>query len=68
MENLGSLVFKLWDLEARKIACNHGLFFNEDKIHKKPVKKVEIRRVIFQEDGHVHKHAQVDGQIQVPQG
>ena len=44
--------FRLWDLEARKIVCSHSVFFNEEKMHKKPVKIVEVRRVIFQEDGH----------------
>ena len=46
--------FKLWDLEARKIVCNNEIFFNEKKMHKKPIKIVEIYRVVFQEDGHVH--------------
>ena len=31
---------------------SHSVFFNEEKMHKKPVKIVEVRRVIFQEDGH----------------
>ena len=34
------------------IVCNHSVFFNEEKMHKKPIKTVEVRRVIFQEDGH----------------
>ena len=37
-----------------KIVRNHDLFFNEEKMHKKPVKAMEIIRVIFQKDGHVH--------------
>ena len=30
------------------------MYFNEEKMHKKPIKVVEICRVVFQEDGHVH--------------
>ena len=37
--------------EARKIVRSHDVFFNEEKMHKKPVQTVEIRRVVFQEDG-----------------
>ena len=37
---------------------NHSVFFNEEKMHKKPVKTVEVRRVIFQEDGHENVGAQ----------
>ena len=31
------------------------MYFNEDKMHKKPIKIVEICKVVFQEDGQVHK-------------
>ena len=34
--------FKLWDLESRKIVRNHSIFFDESKMHKKPLKIVEI--------------------------
>ena len=34
--------------------CSNDVYFNEDKIHKRPIKKVEIRRVVFQKDGQVH--------------
>ena len=50
--------FRLWDREAKKIVCNHSVFFNEEKMHKKPVKIVEVRRVIFQEDGHENAREQ----------
>ena len=50
----GKMEFNLWDLEARKIVRNNDVFFNEEKMHKKPIKIVEIYRVVFQEDGHVH--------------
>ena len=42
------------------------MFFNEEKMHKKPVQTVEIRRVVFQEDGQVHNRqiAQGAGQQQ----
>ena len=29
--------FRLWDPEARKIIRSHDVFFNEEKMHKKPV-------------------------------
>ena len=51
---LGEIGYKLWDLEARKIVRNNDVFFNEDKMHKKPITTVEICRVIFEEEGHVH--------------
>ena len=49
--------FRLWDLEATKIVHSHSVFFNEEKMHNKPIKIVEVRRVIFQDDGHVHRDA-----------
>ena len=30
------------------------MFFNEEKMHKKPIKIVKIHGVVFQEDGQVH--------------
>ena len=44
----GEMGFRLWDPEARKIIRSNDVFFNEDKMHKKPVQTVEIRRVVFQ--------------------
>ena len=46
--------FFLWDLEFKKILRSSDVYFNEDKMHKKPIKIVEICRVVFQEDGQVH--------------
>ena len=46
--------FRLWDPEARKIVCNNDVYFNEEKMHKKPIKIVEICKEVSQEDGHVH--------------
>ena len=48
--------FKLWDLEAGKIVRSNDVFLNEE------IKRVEICRVVFQEDGHVHNRqvAQVE--------
>ena len=56
--------FRLWDLEARKIVRSNDVFFNEEKMHKKPIKTIEIRRVVFSEDGQVHNRqvAQANGQ------
>ena len=47
----GEMGFRLWDLEARKIIRSHDMFFNEEKMHKKPIQIVEICRVVLQEDG-----------------
>ena len=33
---------------------SNDVFFNEEKMHKKPIKIVEICRLVFQEDGQVH--------------
>ena len=60
--------FRLWYLKAWKIVCSNDVLFNEEKMHKKPIKIVEIRWVIFQEYEHVHKDVQFAGQRQVPQG
>ena len=43
--------FRLWDPESEKIVGSQSVFFDESKMHKKPVKIVEIRRVVFQEEG-----------------
>ena len=53
--------FRLWDPESRKIVYSHDVFFNEEKMHKKPVQTVEIRRVVFQEDGQVHNRQIAQG-------
>ena len=50
----GEMGFRLWDLEARKIVCSNDMIFNEEKMHEKPIKIVQIHRVVFQEDGKVH--------------
>ena len=47
----GEMGSYLWDLEARKIVRNNDVYFNEEKMHKRPIPTVEIRRVVFQEDG-----------------
>ena len=46
--------FRLWVPKARKIICSNDVYFNEENMHTKPIKIVEIHRVVFQEDGHVH--------------
>ena len=55
--------YRLWDLEARKIVCNNDVFFNEDKMHKKLITTIEICKVIFEEDGHVHRGVQNARQV-----
>ena len=53
----GEMGFCLWDPESKKILQSSDVYFNEDKMHKKPINIMEICRVIFQEDGQVHnKH------------
>ena len=49
--------YRLWDPKAKKIVCSNDVYFNEEKMHKKHVPTVDIRRVIFQEDGHVYDRA-----------
>ena len=46
--------FRLWDPESKNIVCSHDDFFDEEKIQKRPIKTVEIHRVVFQEDGQAH--------------
>ena len=58
--------FRLWDLEAKKKVCSHSVFFDENKMHTKPVKTVEIKKVIFQDDELV-RDAQAGGQAPQPQ-
>ena len=43
----GEMGFRSWDPEAREIVRSHSVFFNEKRMHKKLVKTVEVRRVIF---------------------
>ena len=50
----GKMGYYLWDPEARKIVQSNDVYFNEEKMHKRPIPTVEIRRVVFQEDGVVH--------------
>ena len=52
--DLGDMGFCLWDPKSKKILQIIDVYFNEDKMHKKPIKIVEIHRVVFQEDGQVH--------------
>ena len=59
----GEMGFRLWDPEAKKIVRNNDVFFNEDKMHKKPLTTIEIHRVIFEEDGHVHRGVQSVGKV-----
>ena len=51
----GEMGYRLWDPEARKIVRSNDVYFNEEKMHKRPIPTVEIRRVVFQEDGIVHR-------------
>ena len=53
--------FRLWDPDARKIIHINDVFFNEEKMHKKPGQTVKICRVIFQEDGQVHNRRVAQG-------
>ena len=53
--------FRLWDPKARKIIRSNDVFLNEEKMHKKPVQRVKIRRVVFQGDGRVHNRQVAQG-------
>ena len=57
----GEMGYKLWDPEARNIIRSNDVFFDEERMHKKPVKEIEIRRVVFQEDGQVHNRQVAQG-------
>ena len=46
--------FCLWDLEPKKILYNSDIYFNEHKMHTKPIKTIEIQRVVFQEDVQIY--------------
>ena len=50
----GEMGYYLWETEARRIVRSNDVYFNEEKMHKRPIPTVEIRRVVFQEDGVVH--------------
>ena len=47
----GEMEFCLWDPNSKKVLHSNDVYFNEDKMHKRPIKTVEIRKVVFQEDG-----------------
>ena len=59
------MMFCLWDLEYKKILYSRDIYFNEDKMHKKPIKTTDIRRVVFQEDGEVHSRQLLDKMLQL---
>ena len=46
----GKMGYRLLDPEGKKIIHNHDVVFNEKKLHKTPIKHVEMRRVTFQDD------------------
>ena len=54
-------ITRLWDPEARKIVRSNDVFFNEEKMHKKPAQTVKICRVLFQEDEQVHNRQVAQG-------
>ena len=45
----GEMGYRLWDPETKKIIRSHDVVFNEKKIHKTPIKHVEMCRVTFQD-------------------
>ena len=40
--------YRLWDPKSHKIIRSHDVIVNEKKMHKTPIKDVEMRRVTFQ--------------------
>ena len=45
----GEMGYCLWDPKARKIVCSSDVIFNEKKMHKQPLKEMEMRKVSFQD-------------------
>ncbi|MCO5607497.1 hypothetical protein L7F22_061693 [Adiantum nelumboides] len=56
----GEMGYRLWNLESHKLVCSNDVF-SESTMYKPLVKTIEIRRVIFEEDGHVYRPARNDG-------
>ena len=55
--------YHLSDPKARKMVHSNDVYFNEEMMHKRPIPTIEIRRVVFQEDGVVHRDiAPIGGQ------
>ena len=48
----GEMGYRLWDPTDRKIVHSHDVVFHEDSMYRAPPWTVEVRRVIFEEDGH----------------
>ena len=48
----GEMGYRLWDPTDRKIVRSHDVVFHEDSMYRAPPRTVEVRRVIFEEDGH----------------
>ena len=45
----GEMGYRLWNPESHKvIKCSH-VIFNESKMHKKPIKEIEFRKVTFED-------------------
>ncbi|MCO5563393.1 hypothetical protein L7F22_017034 [Adiantum nelumboides] len=59
--NSGEMGYRLWNPESHKLVRSNDVVFLESTMYKAPVKTVEIRRVIFEEDGHVYRLARNDG-------
>ncbi|MCO5560432.1 hypothetical protein L7F22_014047 [Adiantum nelumboides] len=57
----GEMGYRLWNPESHKLVRCNDVVFSENTMYKPPVKKIEIRRVIFEEDGHVYRPARNDG-------
>ncbi|MCO5575173.1 hypothetical protein L7F22_028970 [Adiantum nelumboides] len=53
----GEMGYKLYNPETHKIVRSNDVTFSESAMYKAPVKTVEIRRVIFEEDGNVYRPA-----------
>ena len=51
----GEMGFCLWDPDFKKILCSSDVYFNEEKMYKRPIKTIEKCRVVFQVDGHEDK-------------
>ncbi|MCO5556599.1 hypothetical protein L7F22_010150 [Adiantum nelumboides] len=57
----GEMGYRLYNHETHKIVHSNDVTFSESAMYKALVKTVEIRRVIFEEDGNVYRPARQNG-------
>ena len=45
----GEMGYRLWNPESHKVIRSSHVIFNESKMHKKPIKEIEFRKVTFED-------------------